>query len=189
MTWAPWRSNWVGSTPNRTFRFIREECGCEFLWCKPCGEQHSPSLPVIHPRHPWAPIHGISLMRVEMSAMIHSERRRETGHCTKSFYEACLVFPPHLYSSRFVTWLEDPLTHSQMWKRAQFAWGLFLAKPNWPALFVVWWSGVLPWNVTGTGLGIGIVANYLGIQTSICQNLFVKSEGLYSMHYGIVKLP
>lgn len=143
MTWTPLWSNCGDSTPNRTFRSIREECGFG-LWYKPCGGQRSPSLPVIHPRHPWAPIHGISLMRVEMSAMIHSERRRETGHRTKAFYAACLVFPPRLYSSCFVTWLVDPLTHSQMWKRAQFAWGLFLVKPSQPALFVVRRTGVLP---------------------------------------------
>jgi len=112
-------SSWVGSNPSRTFRSIREEFGCEFLWIKPCEEQ--PSSPVIHPHHPWVPIHGISLMRVEMSAMIHSERRRETGHRTKGFYAACLVFPTHLYSGCFVTWLVDPLTHSHMWKKAQFA--------------------------------------------------------------------
>lgn len=105
------------------------------------------SLPVIHPHHPWAPIHRISLMRVEMSAMIHSERRRETGNRTKGFYAACLVFPPHLHSSRFVTWLVGPLTFSYV-KKNTICLGIIFSKAQSAYIVFVWWSGVLPWNMT-----------------------------------------
>lgn len=128
-------SNWT-STQNRTSMSIREECGRKLLWNKPCREKRAPSVPVSHPRHPCAPIHGISLMRVEMSAMIHSERKRETGRRTKGFYAACLVFSPRLYSGRFVAWLVDPLTHFHMSIRL----GIIFSKEQ--SAYVVW-SGVI----------------------------------------------
>lgn len=85
---------------------------------KHAGERACHPSPLIERPRPWGPIHGIPLMRVEMSAMIHSEDRRETERHTKLFYEACLLFPLHLFSNSFITWLVGPFTHSHMQKES-----------------------------------------------------------------------
>lgn len=142
--WVCRAVSWSNWTQNRTFMSIREECGRKLLWDKPCREKLSPCFPVSHPRHPCAPIHGISLMRVEMSAMIHSERKRETGRRTKGFYAACVVFSPCLYSGRFVTWLVDPLTYFHTW----ICLGIIFSKEQ--SAYIAW-SGVVCWRTNCWG--------------------------------------
>lgn len=103
---------------DRTFRSIRVKWDWGLVWDKTCRRKSLPSFPIIERPRPWGPVHGIPVMRVEMSAMIHSEDRRETERRTKAFYAACLLFPLHLFSNSFITWLVGPFTHSHMQKES-----------------------------------------------------------------------